>query len=137
MTATKTANTDIAPRSAILDISRHVLASRRALIVAAMLVAVALAAVAALNWHWLAAVGAVSVFLSTLPCLLMCGLGLCMHKFVSRTGASSADASSVVNGTDAGTGAAGDGLSAMSCCSGGGPPITESRTALSREKTDA
>jgi hypothetical protein len=69
----------------MLDIVRP-LAGRRLLLIVAILIAVALAGVAALNWRWLVAVGAVSVLVSTLPCLLMCGLGLCMHKFVGRTG---------------------------------------------------
>lgn len=31
-----------------------------------------------LGWPWLVTVGAASVLLSALPCLLMCALGLCM-----------------------------------------------------------
>lgn len=30
------------------------------------------------NWSWLVAVGVIPVLLSFAPCLLMCGLGLCM-----------------------------------------------------------
>jgi hypothetical protein len=33
----------------------------------------------ALNWGWLTAVGAAPLLLSALPCVAMCGLGLCMH----------------------------------------------------------
>src|SRR5262249_54193299 len=32
----------------------------------------------ALNWSWLVAVGIAPILLSTLPCLVMCGLGVCM-----------------------------------------------------------
>jgi len=32
----------------------------------------------ALNWSWLVAAGIAPILLSTLPCLVMCGLGLCM-----------------------------------------------------------
>jgi len=47
----------------------------------------ALAAIAAFNWSWLVAAGVASLLLSVLPCLVMCGLGLCMHKMIggSRT----------------------------------------------------
>ena len=31
-----------------------------------------------LNWNWLVAAGIAPILLSTLPCLVMCGLGLCM-----------------------------------------------------------
>lgn len=34
----------------------------------------------ALGWDWLAAVGALPVLLSLLPCAAMCALGLCMGK---------------------------------------------------------
>jgi hypothetical protein len=42
-----------------------------------------LAVVAALvgigfSWSWLVAAGIAPILLSTLPCLIMCGLGLCM-----------------------------------------------------------
>ena len=32
----------------------------------------------ALNWSWLVAAGIAPILLSTLPCLVMCGLGVCM-----------------------------------------------------------
>src|SRR5262245_13195293 len=31
-----------------------------------------------LNWNWLVAAGIAPILISTLPCLVMCGLGLCM-----------------------------------------------------------
>lgn len=31
------------------------------------------------SWNWLAAIGALPVILSALPCLAMCALGLCMR----------------------------------------------------------
>jgi uncharacterized membrane protein (Fun14 family) len=133
MTASETAKIDSVSRKAMLGKVR-LLANRRTLVILAAVIAAAVIGVAVLNWRWLAAVGAVSVLLSTLPCLLMCGLGLCMNKFASRTGTNSADATSAVNGTDVRTGAISEGLS---CCSSGGLPITESHSAQSREKTDA
>ena len=30
------------------------------------------------GWGWLVAIGAAPIILSTLPCLIMCGLGVCM-----------------------------------------------------------
>lgn len=40
----------------------------------------ALVAGAALNWSWLAAAGIAPLLVTALPCLAMCGLGLCMSK---------------------------------------------------------
>jgi hypothetical protein len=42
----------------------------------------------ALNWGWLVAAGIAPILLSLLPCVVMCGLGLCAHKLISRSGAS-------------------------------------------------
>lgn len=56
-----------------------------------VLVGMATAAIAgglALNWGWLAAAGIAPILLSLLPCLVMCGLGLCAHRLVGRSGAS-------------------------------------------------
>lgn len=36
------------------------------------------------GWGWLVAVGAAPIILSLLPCAIMCGLGLCMHKMSSK-----------------------------------------------------
>jgi len=35
---------------------------------------------AALNWSWLVAVGIAPLLLTALPCVAMCGLGLCMSR---------------------------------------------------------
>lgn len=59
-----------------------ILTSRRALILAAAFTA---SAGLALNWNWMVAVGIAPVLISVLPCLVMCGLGLCMHKITGRT----------------------------------------------------
>jgi len=137
MTAIQSAKTNRVPRKAILDIVRP-LTDRPVLLVAILIVA-ALAGVAALNWRWLVAVGAVSVLVSTLPCLLMCSLGLCMHKFVGRTGANSVDASSATSGSNVQTGAAAQDPppGSAGCCSGGGYRFTEERATQSREKINA
>ena len=137
MTAIQSAKTNRVPRKAILEIVGR-LTDRPVLLVAILIVA-ALAGVAALNWRWLVAVGAVSVLVSTLPCLLMCSLGLCMHKFVGRTGANSEDASSATSGSNVQTGAAAQDPppGSAGCCSGGGYRFTEERATQSREKINA
>lgn len=33
-----------------------------------------------LGWDWLVAVGAASIIIAIAPCLIMCGLGLCMNR---------------------------------------------------------
>lgn len=48
------------------------------LAIALSLVAVAGAGLAAGGWGWLVAAGLAPIILSVLPCLVMCGLGLCM-----------------------------------------------------------
>jgi hypothetical protein len=58
--------------------------------------AVAIVAASAWQWSWLVAVGVIPVLLSFAPCLLMCGLGLCMMGRGSSTKAAASGA-----GTDA------------------------------------
>lgn len=58
------------------------LASRRGLLTAAVL---AIAAGLALNWNWLVATGLAPIVIAVLPCLVMCGLGLCMNKLTGDT----------------------------------------------------
>lgn len=55
---------------------------RRALI---LLGIAALGAGAALNWHWLTAIGVAPIFLTLAPCAAMCALGLCMNKMGGRS----------------------------------------------------
>lgn len=51
----------------------------------------------ALNWSWLAAIGAAPIILALAPCAAMCGLGLCMKggggSSCSSDNAGKADAS--------------------------------------------
>jgi hypothetical protein len=84
----------------------------------------AVAAIAVISWSWLVAAGIAWIVLSVLPCLVccvaMCGLGLCMHKFLggtqsSQAAASAAATSSDVQGIDDRAGAY-----AANCCGGGG-----------------
>jgi hypothetical protein len=46
----------------------------------AVVVASAVVLGAALNWSWLVAVGIAPLLLAALPCIAMCGLGLCMNR---------------------------------------------------------
>ena len=135
MTAIQSAKTNRVPRKAILDIVRPL--TDRPVLLVAILIVVALAGVAALNWRWLVAVGAVSVLVSTLPCLLMCGLGLCMHKFADRTGANPMDTSSATSGSNDGPTAQRPPGGAADCCSGGDHRFGEERAVQSREKINA
>jgi predicted membrane-bound mannosyltransferase len=47
------------------------------------LAAIAIVAGLALNWSWLVAAGLAPILISTLPCLIMCAVGVCM---VCRSG---------------------------------------------------
>lgn len=61
----------------VLAALRYYIGTRRAILILGV---PALVGGLALNWSWLVAVGAAPIILSTLPCLVMCALGLCMHK---------------------------------------------------------
>jgi hypothetical protein len=63
----------------LLHMARYYLLSRTGFVVLAL---AAIGAGLALNWSWLVAAGIAPVLLTTLPCLVMCGLGLCMNKMV-------------------------------------------------------
>jgi hypothetical protein len=73
-----------------LNALRYWLRGRRG--VAAMIVS-ALVLGAGLNWSWLVAVGIAPVLLTALPCVAMCGLGLCMNRMTG--GSCSTEARSV------------------------------------------
>jgi hypothetical protein len=99
----------------------------------------ALVAIAAMNWSWLVAAGVASVLLSVLPCLVMCGLGLCMHKFVGSRAGPQATGSAVSAPATAPDSAA---IYASSCCAGGvngtaANTPAENTTTESKEKTHA
>lgn len=38
----------------------------------------------AFNWSWLVAAGVAPLLLGVLPCVVMCALGLCMHRMTGR-----------------------------------------------------
>jgi len=68
------------PNAAGGDYLRSVLASLTRPRVAVAFAVAALVAGAALNWGWLAAAGIAPLLVTALPCLAMCGLGLCMSR---------------------------------------------------------
>lgn len=37
------------------------------------------------GWDWLVATGVAMWLIAVAPCLVMCALGLCMHRFTGRT----------------------------------------------------
>jgi len=76
MTVAKPTESAKVPLSRLgLSLVRYYLVNRWALLV---LGAGVLLTGIALNWGWLVAAGIAPILLSTLPCLVMCGLGLCM-----------------------------------------------------------
>jgi YHS domain-containing protein len=77
---TNAPSTDTSDTSLTRDIlyaARYYLGGRRTLFV---LAAVLIVGGLALNWGWLVAAGLAPILLALLPCAVMCGLGLCMHK---------------------------------------------------------
>lgn len=44
------------------------------------------------GWGWLAAAGVTTMIIGLLPCAVMCGLGLCAHRFMGKGGGESCDA---------------------------------------------
>lgn len=74
-----------------LSAVRDSLGGRRGLLA---LAAIALAGGLASNWNWLVAVGVAPLLLAVLPCIAMCGLGLCMTRAAGRTSSSGAAADS-------------------------------------------
>ena len=80
---TKTADTSLVRD--LIRAARYYLGNRWALLIVAT---AALSGGVALNWSWLVAAGIAPILLTTLPCLLMCGLGLCGGKLFGGSCAS-------------------------------------------------
>ena len=86
MTTTDTTKTAAAPFARdLLHTVRQYLDGRRGLVILAI---VALVGGAGFNWSWLVAFGVAPLLLSVLPCLVMCGFGLCMSRLFGVAGAS-------------------------------------------------
>lgn len=62
--------------------------ANRRLLLAGLAVVVLGGAAAAGGWGWLVAAGIAPLLLSVLPCLVMCGLGLCMSRMGNVGGSS-------------------------------------------------
>jgi hypothetical protein len=73
--STKAVDVSLARR--VQHATRSYLGNRTAL---AILAVIAIAGGLAFNWSWLVAAGIAPILLTALPCLVMCGLGLCMNK---------------------------------------------------------
>lgn|SRR5262249_26646783 len=71
----------------LLEAARRYVGGGRALLILAI---GALIGGVALNWNWLVAAGIAPLLLTALPCLVMCGLGLCMNKLIGGSCASEA-----------------------------------------------
>jgi hypothetical protein len=106
---------------------------------------VAFVAIAAMSWSWLVAAGIASVVLSVLPCLVMCGLGLCMHRFIGGKAGPQAIGSAPPDGSEVSTQATAPDsapIYASSCCAGAthgisANALSENATTESKEKTHA
>jgi hypothetical protein len=81
--STKAADASLARDLA--DAARYYLGGRRGLF---RLAAIAVLIAVGFSWNWLVAAGLGPLLLSALPCLVMCGLGLCMNKLIGGSCAS-------------------------------------------------
>ena len=70
----------------LFDRARPYLVGRRGMFVLGILMLVGIG----LSWSWLTAVGIAPILLAALPCLAMCGLGMCMNKLIGSSCASGA-----------------------------------------------
>lgn len=102
---------------AVRSAARDYLGNRRVLLIVG---AVVLLAGIGLNWGWLVAAGIAPILLSTLPCFVMCGLGLCMMgRSCEKQSAPSADAKDAVAPSGAlGANKMNNERSSGSCCQG-------------------
>ena len=139
-TPQSTKSLSVIPGSLIRDVIGRYIANRWFLLAAAGL---AFAVAAAFSWSWLVAAGIASILVSVLPCLVMCGLGLCMHKFLGSSGSARAPGSAVTQQPNTSPQTAADSATAYvaSCCSGGSP-VTPANSpgedsAQPKEKTNA
>lgn len=76
----------------LVNAVRYYLGGRRGLIIIATVTVIA---GLALNWSWLVAAGIAPILLGVLPCLVMCALGLCMHRAGGKSCSSSAESAKV------------------------------------------
>jgi hypothetical protein len=69
----------------LFDAARYYLSGRRGVLV--FIIIAALAGIG-LSWNWLIAAGIAPLLLTALPCLVMCGSGLCMNNMLGSSCAS-------------------------------------------------
>jgi hypothetical protein len=77
MTATAQSTKAASPARDLLYPARYYLRGWRGVVVLAIIAALVSIG---LSWNWLVAAGVAPILVATLPCLAMCGLGLCMNK---------------------------------------------------------
>ncbi len=76
MTTSQSTNAaDASPARDLSYVARYYLAGWRGVLVLAVIAALVSIG---FSWSWLVAAGIAPILLSTLPCLIMCGLGFCM-----------------------------------------------------------
>src|SRR6516165_8406045 len=80
----------------------------------------ALVAIVAASWSWLVAAGLATILFSALPCLVMCGLGLCIHRYFGGFSSPQASGSTTADPPEGAARAATYNLTtyAASCCGG-------------------
>jgi hypothetical protein len=82
----------------LLRVARSYIGGWRALLLLAVL---AVSASAALNWSWLVAAGVAPALLTALPCIAMCGLGMCANRLTRGSCSAHPSRTSAVTPTDA------------------------------------
>jgi hypothetical protein len=96
----------------VLNAGRYYLGNRWALLALASL-PVIIIGLSFGGWGWLVAIGAAPIILSTLPCLIMCGLGVCMMCRSNKSqSAASQDAAGAIAEMDQPS------FGGSSCCQG-------------------
>ena len=105
---TKAAKADASLTKGVIDLGRYYfwraanwarpyLGGRRGLIFLAVAV---VGAGATFNWGWLVAIGIAPIILALAPCVVMCGLGLCMMKGGGKSCSSGDQSAKGSSGTD-------------------------------------
>jgi len=81
-TPVSTKTVDASLERDLLYAVRYYLGGRRSMFLLATL---AILAGLGFNWNWLVAAGIAPILLAALPCLVMCGLGLCINKLIGSS----------------------------------------------------
>ncbi|KQT20768.1 MULTISPECIES: DUF3329 domain-containing protein [unclassified Bradyrhizobium] len=92
------------------------------------------------GWGWLVAAGLAPIILSTLPCLIMCGLGYCMMCRGQKQSAASRDEADATTSASPLTSATNNAsVAGASCCRGTAieEPTAEVKQVQSRERSNS